>query len=112
MSTLTTRTNAELTARLSEQRGYYPALNEALTRLELTPEYRRRKTETEAHWLRHVVVKFPAGATHYWGDLFEDPEWVKSREIAGVAHWFNWSSKKREWMVYSETKPHWLKEIP
>jgi hypothetical protein len=34
-------TNAELVKRLGDQRSYYPVLNEALTRLELTPEYRR-----------------------------------------------------------------------
>jgi hypothetical protein len=38
-------TNAELVKRLGDQRGYYPVLNEALTRLELTPEYRRVDTQ-------------------------------------------------------------------
>jgi hypothetical protein len=36
-----TMTNAELVKRLGDQRGYSPVLNEALTRLEHRPEYRR-----------------------------------------------------------------------
>ncbi len=58
-----------------------------------------------------VEIRIPDGATHYNGHL-DDPTWYKQHSIAGVTYWNYWDTKRKEWMVGSEQRPHWLYEIP
>jgi len=60
----------------------------------------------------HSTVVAPNGATHYAGELLEDPSWYKCTQV-GVAgdHWWRWSKERNEWVLASHFKPNWLKEI-
>lgn len=57
-------------------------------------------------------VEAPEGATHYWGDLLDDPTFVKCTQIGCVGdHWWSWAKDRGLWIFVSHHKPHWLKEI-
>ena len=65
-----------------------------------------------------VITKVvaPDGATHYFGDLLEDPTWIKFRKGDPNSHatrqydlWFYW--KNEQWYVLSEYAPHWALPI-
>lgn len=58
-------------------------------------------------------VEAPDDATHYFGELLEEPQWLKCTQV-GVAgdHWWTWNMSRKCWTFLSHYKPHWAKEIP
>lgn len=58
-----------------------------------------------------VEVEAPDDATHYFGDLLDDPIFVKCTQVGvGGDHW--WHFKDGTWFMISHHRPHWLKELP
>lgn len=59
-----------------------------------------------------VNIEAPDGATHYTGDLLDDPSWYKVTQVGVVGdHWWRWNTKKSEWLLSSHCNPHFLKEL-
>jgi hypothetical protein len=58
-----------------------------------------------------VTIEAPDGTSHYTGDLLDDPTWWKTRPIVGVPYWLYYNEDRKEWMIGSESKPHWIQEI-
>ncbi len=59
-----------------------------------------------------IEINVPEGATHYCGNLLDDPTWYKTEILTGVPYWLYWSNQHNEWMIKGETKPHWVIDIP
>lgn len=62
-------------------------------------------------------VDAPKGATHYWGDLLDEPKFAKtSREPDGWTYWWWYDPTRQDWFLSEQgpagTKPHWIKELP
>lgn len=59
-----------------------------------------------------VEVEAPNGATHYFGELLDDPLWFKKKYIAGYAHWFG-LTRSGEWVLvrHGEEAPRWSKPL-
>lgn len=61
-----------------------------------------------------VSLAIPPGATHYSGDLLDDPtfwRW-KANSTGTVMGWQYWNARRGEWMLGSEQTPHFLQAIP
>lgn len=57
-------------------------------------------------------VEAPDGATHYFGDLLDNPTFVKMTMVGVVGeHWWSYNQNRKEWVLISHHRPHWLKEI-
>lgn len=64
-----------------------------------------------------IKVDAPKGATHYWGDLLDEPKFAKtSREPDGWTYWWWYDPTRQDWFLDTQgpagTKPHWIKELP
>lgn len=64
----------------------------------------------------HVTVEVdaPDGATHYSGDLLDDPAYYKCVRINDYGHWFMWTADRpTEWRLshHGDTPPHHSKQI-
>ena len=59
--------------------------------------------------LTEVVA--PEGSTHYFGELLDEPAFVKMRQVAGYDHWFEYSQTRKQWSLIGHTKPHWVREL-
>lgn len=62
-------------------------------------------------------VDAPKGATHYWGDLLDEPKFAKtSQEPDGWTYWWWYDPTRQDWFLSEQgpagTKPHWIKELP
>lgn len=57
----------------------------------------------------------PEGATHYLpcSECEDEVTFYKSKTV-GVAgdHWFTWNWDRKEWVMVSHHKPHWIEPIP
>ena len=59
-----------------------------------------------------VQIEAPEGATHYFGDILDEPTFVKCSQIGVVGdHWFAYD-KEIGWHLLSHEMPHWIKQIP
>lgn len=58
------------------------------------------------------VVEAPFDATHFAGDLLDDPSWYKCTQV-GVAgdHWWRMDGAG-VWKFVGHNKPSWIEEIP
>jgi hypothetical protein len=60
-----------------------------------------------------VEVKVPDGATHYSGDLLDEPTFYKMTMVGVVGeHWWMWIDDRAEWVLASHHRPSWIKELP
>lgn len=60
----------------------------------------------------HTKVNAPDGATHYLGDLLDNPSWFKVTQVGVVGdHWWKWKYSNNAWVLSGHSRPHWLKEI-
>lgn len=58
-----------------------------------------------------IEIEIPEGATHYIGNIFDDPIWLKCSKIGVVGeHWWIWKSYGI-WTFHSHKKPESCKEI-
>ena len=58
-----------------------------------------------------IQVHAPDDATHYTGDLLDEPRWYKMKMML-CEHWFYRDPKKSQWILYGHVAPYGLKEIP
>lgn len=64
-----------------------------------------------------LQVKAPADATHYSGDLLDDPTWYKFaiNSTGTVKAWYYANRWHSPWMYHQEGEaakpPHWVKKI-
>jgi hypothetical protein len=59
-----------------------------------------------------VAVIAPDDATHYTGDLLNDPTWYKVTQIGVVGdHWWYKKAGQDKWLLYGHSAPHFLKQI-
>lgn len=65
---------------------------------------------------RNHEIEVPVKASHYGGDLLDEPSWYLSRIIGGHEYWFVYSYssilKRFDWLSAGYTKPEHIKEIP
>lgn len=60
-----------------------------------------------------TVVTAPVEATHYGGDLLEDPRWYKCTQVGVVGdHWWRYDKGRSEWVFAGYIPPHRSKAIP
>lgn len=56
------------------------------------------------------TVEVPDGATHFFGDLLDDPAFYKMTMVGVVGeHW--WVLLSSGWVLSGHSKPHWVSEI-
>lgn len=63
-----------------------------------------------------VEVEAPEGATHFSGEILDDPTWYKfAVNSTGVIRAWYWYCPERGWMYHREgtpeEPPHWVKPI-
>lgn len=56
-----------------------------------------------------AMIKAPDGATHYGGNILDEPIYYKCRQIAGYDHWFHHEGV--EWVLSGHSMPIFCKEI-
>lgn len=44
-------------------------------------------------------ITVPDGATHFYGDILNDPTFLKKKIIADIEHWFYFSKIKNDWIL-------------
>lgn len=55
----------------------------------------------------------PDDATHYGGELTDDPLFYKMIQVGAAGdHWFSYSASSDEWEFVSHTEPAWIKPLP
>lgn len=59
-----------------------------------------------------VQVEVPDGATHFTGNLLDEAEFYKRKDVAGFPQWFWWAPHLGEWMLHGDRPPHWAQPIP
>lgn len=63
--------------------------------------------------VRTTEVMAPDGATHYGGDLLQDPTFYKCTQVGvGGDHWWWYGRLSHEWKLAGHSKPHFIAEIP
>ena len=55
-----------------------------------------------------VEVEVPEGATHYAGEILDDPTYWKSLQRSDGEHWYIWEAERRAWCPTGTTKPYWI----
>ena len=60
-----------------------------------------------------VEVEAPDGATHFSGDLLDDPVWYKCTQVGAVGdHWWWYSKARGGWFLAGHSKPsRWLRSV-
>lgn len=61
-----------------------------------------------------TVVDAPDGATHYAGELLDEPTWWKFlvNSTGVIRVWCYYCNVRNGWFISGEHKPHWIKELP
>lgn len=58
-------------------------------------------------------LEVPEKATHYFGQLLDEPTFVYHSTIGAVGdHWWYWSRDRKEWIFYTHHEPSFLKRLP
>jgi len=59
-----------------------------------------------------VDVEAPSGATHYFGNIMDEPTWIKRVTIAGYPNWFAFDAVRNGWYLsFQGEEAHWLKSV-
>lgn len=58
-------------------------------------------------------IEAPDDATHYSGDILDNPTWWKLsvNSTGTISMWCFWKAQEKEWYVRSTHKPHWITKI-
>ena len=55
-----------------------------------------------------VEVDVPEGATHYAGEILDDPTYWRPKERSDGLYWQYWCETRHSWMFSGINKPHWI----
>ena len=56
-------------------------------------------------------VTAPDGSTHYFGNLLDEPTFVKMIMVGDFEHWFTYQPRQKVWVLLGHTMPRWVKHI-
>lgn len=59
-----------------------------------------------------VQVEVPDGASHFTGNLLDEADFYKCKDVAGFPQWFWWAGARGEWMLQGDGPPYWAQPIP
>ena len=59
-----------------------------------------------------VEIEAPDGATHYGGNLNDEPTWYKCSQPGGYVHRWYYNYDRKGWFLACHGKPIYIKEIP
>lgn len=59
-----------------------------------------------------VDVHVPSKATHFGGNLTDEPSWYYCSQVGvGGDHWWYWDENRHGWYLYAHHKPNWCHPI-